>query len=70
MHESIADEFERRLVERVKKMKLTPGLDYDAASHIVEVQIGEPQQPRRGKHREHERPGNANWRIVVVRGRR
>jgi succinate-semialdehyde dehydrogenase/glutarate-semialdehyde dehydrogenase len=30
VHESIADEFERRLVERVRKMRLASGLDYGA----------------------------------------
>jgi succinate-semialdehyde dehydrogenase / glutarate-semialdehyde dehydrogenase len=41
VHEPIADEFERRLVERVKKMKLTTGLDYGAemGSLIAESQL-------------------------------
>jgi succinate-semialdehyde dehydrogenase / glutarate-semialdehyde dehydrogenase len=42
VHETVADEFERRLVERVRKMRLGSGLDYgaDMGSMISEGQLG------------------------------
>jgi succinate-semialdehyde dehydrogenase/glutarate-semialdehyde dehydrogenase len=41
VHDKIADEFQRRLIERIGKMKLAPGLDYgaDMGSLISESQL-------------------------------
>jgi succinate-semialdehyde dehydrogenase/glutarate-semialdehyde dehydrogenase len=41
VHEALADEFQRRLVERIGKMKLAAGLDYDCdmGSLISETQL-------------------------------